>query len=255
MRWLESFVDALRKIVPVAAFVLAYLSLTPEYLGLDVALMVFNGILVSVLAAMLYFFKFDLDNEFGDVISEIEQFRSEASAGFDGVVDGIEKREVGEEDVRKTDGGGSNFVSHEDFTQRNRNWNGRMGTEEYVDLGAREPSGAGALGGVVAGGLLGAPFGPAAVIFGGVVGGLVGNAVEYQNLKERRKEDLRKAAWNVIKTRAHPRPHRRQFVEQRDGEDGRGEYWEFEFVDERDETHYVRLYLNDEKFRYLDGCG
>ena len=253
MNWLESFVDALRKIVPVAAFVLAYLGLAPEYLGPDIALLVFNGILVSVLAAMLYFFKLDLNNEFGDVVSEIKQLRSETSAGFDGVVDVIEKRDVEEEDVRKTDGGRSNFVSHEDFMQRNRNWNGRMGAEEYVDLGAREPSGAGALSGVVAGGLLGAPFGPAAVIFGGVVGGLVGNAVEYQNLKERRKEYLRKAAWNVIRTQAHPRPHRRQFVEQRDGEDGRGEYWEFEFVDERDETHYVRLYLDDGKLRYVDG--
>ena len=127
-----------------------------------------------------------------------------------------------------------------------------MGAEEHVDLGAREPSGAGALGGLVAGGLLGTPFGPAGVIFGGVVGGLVGNAVEYQNLKERRKEELQKAAWNVIETRARPQPYRRQFVEQRDGEDGRGEYWEFEFVDERDETHYVRLYLDDGKLRYLD---
>ncbi|MDI6886511.1 MAG: hypothetical protein QMD22_09295 [archaeon] len=54
-----------------------------------------------------------------------------------------------------------------------------------------ETSGAGALGGMVVGGALGLPFGPAGLVIGGVLGALLGNQVEYESKKaerERKKE-------------------------------------------------------------------
>ncbi len=54
-----------------------------------------------------------------------------------------------------------------------------------------ETSGAGALGGMVVGGALGLPFGPAGVVIGGILGALLGNQVEYESKRaerERKKE-------------------------------------------------------------------
>ncbi|MHC1636091.1 MAG: hypothetical protein ACXQTS_05675 [Candidatus Methanospirareceae archaeon] len=43
-----------------------------------------------------------------------------------------------------------------------------------------ETSGAGALGGMVVGGVLGLPFGPVGIIIGGIIGALLGNQIEYE---------------------------------------------------------------------------
>ena len=50
-----------------------------------------------------------------------------------------------------------------------------------------ETSGAGALGGMVLGGVLGLPFGPAGIIIGGIIGALLGNQIEYESERVKRK--------------------------------------------------------------------
>ncbi|MDI6811005.1 MAG: hypothetical protein QMD80_04930 [archaeon] len=52
-----------------------------------------------------------------------------------------------------------------------------------------ETSGAGALGGMVVGGVLGLPFGPAGLVIGGVLGALLGNQVEYESKRAERKKN------------------------------------------------------------------
>lgn len=61
-----------------------------------------------------------------------------------------------------------------------RNKDGEKEEEERI-----ETSGVGALGGMVAGGILGLPFGPAGVIIGGILGAIAGNQIEYED--KRRK--------------------------------------------------------------------
>lgn len=254
MSWLETFVRTLVRIAPLAALVLAYLSYAPEYLGLQIALLVFIGILVAIGIAMLYLFKLDLDKEFEEIGEEVEQLHTEMNAGFDGVVDGIDElRTPADGDSPETDGGTwgrSSPMSHENFVDGNQEDNYPMSRGEYVDIEGMEPSGAGALGGLVAGGLLGTPYGPAGVLIGGVLGGLLGNAAEYQNLKDKRQEELQEAAWKVISSQAPQHPRTGEFIRQRDGRDDRGEYWEFVFVDDRNVRHYAKLYLEDGRIVY-----
>jgi len=49
-------------------------------------------------------------------------------------------------------------------------------------------SGAGAFAGMIVGGALGLPFGPAGVIIGGVIGALFGDQIERENEEERRRK-------------------------------------------------------------------
>lgn len=53
------------------------------------------------------------------------------------------------------------------------------GYEEYTPS---DPSGTGALGGMVAGGAVGLVGGPLGVILGGIIGGILGNAIEEENI-------------------------------------------------------------------------
>ena len=48
----------------------------------------------------------------------------------------------------------------------------------YAEYTQPPPSGKGALGGMVAGGIIGLAGGPLGVILGGIIGGVLGNAIE-----------------------------------------------------------------------------
>jgi len=58
---------------------------------------------------------------------------------------------------------------------------GKKEVEERI-----ETSGIGALGGMVAGGIIGLLFGPGGVIIGGILGALAGNQIEYEDKRRRR---------------------------------------------------------------------
>jgi len=229
---LDLFLSSLRRVVPPAALVIGYLSLAPRYLGLNTALIVLIGVAAAIQGFLVYLFKRDMDDKFDNMNGEIETLRSDLNNGIDRVVDAISDIEGND---TRTDGG-------------NRYSGSPMRDDDEVDIELEEPSGAGALSGLVAGGLLGAPFGPAGVIVGGVLGGLLGNAVEYQNLKDEQQEKLQKAAWQYIQQNEYPTPQLQDFQGVTEGEDENGEYWEFEFIDRNGISHYVRLYLEQKRF-------
>ncbi|PSP79533.1 hypothetical protein BRC81_04800 [Halobacteriales archaeon QS_1_68_20] len=74
-------------------------------------------------------------------------------------------------------------------------------------------------------------------------------------MRDEHQEELQDAAWDVIQSQSDRPARRKEFVEQRDGRDDRGEYWEFEFVDDRDVNHVARLYLDDSRIVYTGDDG
>lgn len=56
-------------------------------------------------------------------------------------------------------------------------------TDKGPDDKGVKPSGAGAFGGLVVGGAIGLPFGPMGVLIGGLLGAVVGNQIEYDQLR------------------------------------------------------------------------
>ncbi len=96
-----------------------------------------------------------------DVEDNIHELQDELNRGFDKVEALIRAREMNE-DV-KTDGAGEPVRE---------------------DAGS---SGYGALGGMIAVGALGLPFGTAGAVVGGLLGALIGNEIEYQDIKDRRR--------------------------------------------------------------------
>lgn len=62
--------------------------------------------------------------------------------------------------------------------------------DSLIDRFVIEPNGQGAFGGIVIGVFLGFLFGPNGIIVGGILGGLVGNEVEYQAIRKKRKSVL-----------------------------------------------------------------
>lgn len=122
--WLGTFVRTLLRIAPIAALVLAYLSYVPEYLGLQISLLVFIGALVAIGTAMLYLFKLDLDDEFEGQSEDLERLYSQMNTGFDGVVDCIDELKTAADGASpETDGGVSDrsvSMSHENFVDGNR---------------------------------------------------------------------------------------------------------------------------------------
>ncbi|RLI80320.1 hypothetical protein DRP04_08270 [Archaeoglobales archaeon] len=65
-----------------------------------------------------------------------------------------------------------------------RNPNSKKKEEEEEEI---RTSGAGALVGMIGGGLIGLPFGPTGVILGGLLGAIIGNQIEYEQERERKK--------------------------------------------------------------------
>lgn len=253
MSWVETFVNALWRIVPVSALVLAYLSTAPRHFGLSSALVVLVGLLVAVDVVMLYLLKLDLDAKFEETEQTVGNFRFGMEATLADVLDAIERVYPEADGVPESDGGttGRDPVSgHENLVTGGRIANETMDRGRQVDVDGRDLSGAGALGGVVAGGVLGAPFGPPAVLVAGILGGLIGNAAEYRDLQVKNRERLQRAARRVIETQAPSRPRLDKFVEQRDGRDDRGEFWAFDFIDDRGVRHVAKLYLDDGWLEY-----
>lgn len=114
-----------------------------------------------------------------------------------------------------------------------------------IDPDVETPSGSGALGGLVAGGVIGAPFGPAGVILGGLMGGLFGNAVEYQNLKEEKQQELQNLAWKSIQDNNRRYIEREKFLGVEEDYDEYGEYWEFSFKATDGEIYSSKFYITD----------
>ena len=59
------------------------------------------------------------------------------------------------------------------------------GSREKEEEEKVKTTGAGAFSGMIAGALLGLPFGPAGVLIGGILGAIIGDNLEYRHEKER----------------------------------------------------------------------
>ncbi len=254
MGLVEQFVGGLVKVAPIVAVVVAYMSIAPEYLGLDVAMVVAVGVTVGIYGVILFLFTKDVDEEFDELDDSIATLRVEMNEGFDRTVTAIREASGWNEGAKpQTDGGTVSRATSDAATpQTDGGTVDRHGTTDaYIDgVEPDAPSGAGTLGGAVAGGMLGAPFGPAGVLVCGVVGSVVGNAVEFRKLRKRKRAKIRDAAWTVVRTRATPAPLRGEFLGATEGTDGGGDYWALEFEDETGRHHAVRLSLDDGRFVY-----
>ncbi|RLG71510.1 MAG: hypothetical protein DRO11_04290 [Methanobacteriota archaeon] len=78
------------------------------------------------------------------------------------------------------------FDDLKDLLKRDSNPPSEKGEEEV------KTTGAGALGGLMIGGLLGLLGGPAGVIIGAIIGGIIGDQIEYNQELERRKAKARR---------------------------------------------------------------
>lgn len=157
-----------------------------EFLDLTIGNTLRIGILIAL--AGLYVGISALKSDLEDMISGLQ---SEINQEFNKVVAVIETRTEGN-DVR-TDGTGETV---------------RVGTPT-VD----GPSGNGALGGMIAGGALGLPFGTVGAVVGGLLGGLIGNEIEYRNLKEHERKKLKRAATRYVRYRTDVRPEDLELAE------------------------------------------
>lgn len=245
----EQFVGTLVKVAPIAAGFLAYMSTAPNYLGLDASIVVIVGIIAAIHGLGLYFFAKDVDEKFEELSVGLEVLRVETAVGFERTLTAI--RESGDpSDTLRTDGGTAAGATSEAPKPQTDGGTRTTNDARFHHIEVEEPSGVGALGGVVAGGIAGAPFGPAGVLVGGVVGGIAGNAVEFRNLKERQRRKIEAAARRFVRARASPPPRTSDLVEVTEGRGDRGEYWTFEFVDGCDDRHVVVFHLDDGRFVY-----
>jgi hypothetical protein len=81
---------------------------------------------------------------------------------------------------------GGQHLSDIEALLRGRPISGRSGNAPHPGTDEPKPQGGGAFVGMVAGGALGAPFGPLGVLIGGILGAVVGNQVEYDELNRRK---------------------------------------------------------------------
>lgn len=144
------------RVVSLAGVVLAYLAFARRAVGLETALLTLVVALLAILGALVIAFERDVGENFAGV-------RADLNSGFDRVVSALTASV--EPERRKADGG----------VRRRSCRTGQTG-----------PSGIGALGGVTAGGAMGAVFGPVGIFLGGLLGGLVGNELEFLGSKRRR---------------------------------------------------------------------
>lgn len=228
---LGSFGSGIRRVAPVAAVLLGYFSVMLPRVGLSNSLLILAIIAVAAQSLVVYLSKRDADDGFESIQTHLNKTRTDINDGFERieeVIDDMDSR------TTTTDGGWS-----EGRDQRHHS--------EEIEIELENASGAGALSGLVAGGALGAPFGPAGVIVGGVLGGLIGNSVEYQNLKEEQQERLRSAVAEFIETNTPRYVRLADFRGVSEHQDSSGSYWRFEFTDQQGDSHTAKLYPNDSR--------
>lgn len=186
MRRFDWLRDVFESTVGLGAGSLTILLFLREFLDLTIGDTLRIGILIAL--AGLYVGISALESDLEDTIDGLQ---SELDKGFNTVVALIENQQE-ETDVR-TDGAGETVPVN----------------TPTVD----GPSGNGALGGMIAGGALGLPFGTVGAVVGGVLGGLIGNEIEYRNLKEREQEKLKRAAASYLRYRTDVRTEDVELVE------------------------------------------
>jgi hypothetical protein len=180
-RW-EDFISAVySKILPLIAFIVvivgvigglfqsAFLRIEVAGIGEALQLIAYISLFTLVVVALFAFYQVALSKDIKELLNErlpikpLQGLRvnpSRVFGGTGGARDGAEPHRSNPKEEEKK--------------------------EERI-----ETSGAGALGGMVVGGALGLPFGPAGVVIGGILGALLGNQVEYESKRaerERKKE-------------------------------------------------------------------
>ncbi|PSP78973.1 hypothetical protein BRC81_05720 [Halobacteriales archaeon QS_1_68_20] len=193
-------------------------------LGVTESLLLFLVFGVSGLFIVISMMERDLEENIGDLQSDLNK-------GFDRVVDAIEESpdgsESGEDEEMRTDGSG---LPDE--------------TDEKIEAEI-EPSGSGAFGGMLAGGAAGLPFGPAGVVVGGILGGLIGNEIEYQNLKEQEQARLKDAAYDALFRHTGLRQNTIELIDITGPRNTENSNWHFDFR-ERGRQHKHRVELDPE---------
>lgn len=225
---LNSFVSGIKRATPVAALLLGYFRFTLPNVGLTNSLLILTVVMLAVQSLVVYLSKRDADDGFESVEGSLKETRNAINDGFETLEEAID----GMGSSTTTDGGWNVNGDREPRSTR-------------IEVDLEDASGAGALSGLVAGGALGAPFGPAGVIVGGVLGGLLGNSVEYRNLKQEQKGRLRTAVREFVASSTPPQTMIVGFDGVSEGQGERGAFWIFKFVDEHGKTHAAKLYPDD----------
>jgi hypothetical protein len=228
---LGSFGSGILRVAPIAAVLLGYFGVMLPRVGLSNSLLILAIIAVAAQSLVVYLSKRDADDGFESMQRHLNKTRTDINDGFErmeGVIDDMGSQ------TTETDGGWN-----EGGDQRHRS--------EEIEIELENASGAGALSGLVAGGALGAPFGPAGVIVGGVLGGLIGNSVEYQNLKQEQQEQLRSGVAEFIEENTSRYVRLVNFRGVSEQQDSSGSYWRFEFADQQGDSHTAKLYPNDNR--------
>ncbi len=187
--------------------------------------------MVAAQSFVVYLSKRDTDDGFKSIKETLDRTRTDINDGFENLDEVINHMSSS---TAATDGGWN-----DDIDQNTRS--------EQIEVELENASGAGALSGLVAGGALGAPFGPAGVIVGGLLGGLVGNSVEYQNLKQEQQKRLRSGVKEFIEANTARYVRLVEFRGVSEQKDDSGSYWRFEFTDQQENAHVARLYPEDSR--------
>lgn len=193
---------------------LAIITYAQQYMGLDFE----SSLLILIVLALGGSF-ISLFSIARDIEDDIEDLHMDVNGGFDRVLTILDDAD---EDV-VADGGT------------------RTGIRRSASPGRVEPTGGGAFGGMIAGSAVGSIFGPPGLMLGALVGGLLGNEIEYQNLKRNEREKLRTAAEDVLSRRAGLSAHDVELLAVRGPGEANEEGWKFEFEDEGGTRHLVTL--------------
>lgn len=200
----DRFKGIVTKSAAFGGFIIAYIRLIPSKLAQVLDAPVYVGYQLSIMFALLiglllglYYISSvvrDETDELAEAINEGEMIERLENLPTDS------KGEPEESDDKvATDGGTKQAPNGTDPASTS---NGHEGSENdrsdrqsrletVVDRLTIEPSGKGALTGIVIGGFFGLLFGPNGIVAGGIVGGLLGNEVEYRAIQQKRESILR----------------------------------------------------------------
>jgi hypothetical protein len=183
-----------------------------EYLNLSLESTLLSLLIVGVAALFLL-----LSTLQTGIQRNINDLQTDVNHGFDRVVETLDQQ--ADSEPPKTDGGIDGDLD-----------------EQFRDV---DPSGNGAFGGMLAGGALGSAFGPPGLVVGGLIGALVGNELEYQNLKEQQKERLEQTARKKLHQRTGLTAQTPELQAVHSPKESDRGMWELEFQDAQNRFHLV----------------
>ena len=225
---LPKFIDVGKQVLLLGSSIIVIIGVLNSLLPLRLALISLSAVLSSAVLFVFFLFYLDLEDEIEALRSDIEDLQSQ-----------VDNRQQGD--------------GAEDQSEQQRTDGGYTATGQFPrDLYPEEEgtSGNGAVGGAVAGGIAGVPFGPIGAVAGGLLGAVVGNELEYQNLSDQKKQEIRRAAQWVLdrNTVGMPRVVEVEDMNAVGSEDE--SRWRIELLDRQNQTHVVYIYRNRNFYAY-----